>query len=144
MRNLNQAHQDLIWYFNSSHTAFGLKSNFGASLIGVKTLDWEPSDADLDAVARERRVRRVLSRVPHDVQRILEAYCTIEEERCCPTLRVIYSEYLRVVRLQHTRDELLSIRTRKQHDELLADAKRSVKAALKAYKNAVKEASRDD
>lgn len=126
-----------MWYFNCGHTACGgLKSNFHESLSGNHTQDWEPSDADLDAVARERRMRGVMSQLTLQDRHILSAFYTFEEERCCPTLRIIYSEYLNVIRLQHTREELLNIKLRKDHDELLAQAKRSVKNAIKAFREA--------
>ena len=133
----NKHHDDLMWFFNNAHSAAGgPRSNFQSSMSGIRTLDFEPSDANLEAVARERRIRRTLAKIPPEQRAILAAFFTLQEERCCPMLRAIYAEHLRVARIRRTRDSLSRIRTRKEHDAILADAKRNVKEAIRMYSKA--------
>ena len=64
----NKHHDDLMWFFNNAHSAAGgPRSNFQSSMSGIRTLDFEPSDANLEAVARERRIRRAVAKTNHEL-----------------------------------------------------------------------------
>jgi len=130
--------RELTWFYNSSHASLGLRSNFGAVLAGVTRTDHEPSDADLDAVGRERRIRSVMSQLPVEHRRVLEAYFTVENDH--PQLRALYGEYLRVVRLWRSRDELLFLRA-KEAEALLTRAKAAVRDAERSLVSVMKEVS---